>query len=255
MHTTEAASLRSAGHGTYSAAEWEMRIELAACYRLVDYFGYSDIVWNHISARVPGNAEHFLINRMGLRYDEVKASNLVKLDVEGSVIDGPDDVNITGFIIHSAIHKRRPEVNCVLHTHTRGGLGVSTLECGLLPMIQDAVMFHKRIAYHDYEGLSTDIDERERLAANLGDNHAMILRNHGLITVGRTVGEAFMLMHYLERACQIQMDVMATQQKISLPCKSVLDHAAKQYEQFSPGKHEWPALLRLMDKIDPSFRE
>lgn len=255
MSATDVTALKSSDHKRCSDAEWETRVDLAACYRLIDHFGYSDIVWNHITARVPGNDEHFLINRMGLRYDEITASNLVKLDIEGNVIDGPDDINVTGFIIHSAIHRKRSDIVCVLHTHTRGGLGVSALECGLLPMVQDAIAFHKRIAYHDYEGLSTDIEERERLATSLGDRHAMILRNHGLLTAGRTVGEAFMLMYYLERACKIQMDVMATQQETSLPSESVLDHAAKQYEQFSPGKYEWPALLRLMDKIDPSFRE
>ncbi|MDH3689530.1 MAG: class II aldolase/adducin family protein [Gammaproteobacteria bacterium] len=255
MSAADIATLESRARERYSDAEWQTRTDLAACYRLIDHFGYSDIVWNHITARVAGHDEYFLINRMGLRYDEITASNLVKLDIEGNVIDGPDEVNVTGFIIHSAIHRKRPDIVCVLHTHTRGGLGVSALKCGLQPMVQDALMFHKRIAYHDYEGFSIDIDERERLAASLGDKYAMIMRNHGLLTAGRTIGEAFMLMYYLERACTIQMDVMATQQKISLPEEAMLAHVAEQYQQFCPGKYEWPALVRLMDKKDPSYRE
>ena len=236
-------------------AEWQMRVDLAACYRLMDHFGFSDVIWNHITARVPGEAEHFLINRMGLRYDEITASNLIKLDMAGAVVDGPDDVNVTGFIIHSAIHARRPDVACVLHSHARAGLGVSALECGLLPMVQDALSFYGRVAYHDYEGLSTDPEERERLAENLADKPAMIMRNHGLLTVGRTVAEAFMLHFYLERACRVQLEVMATGQKISLPPPEVCAKAAEQYRQFWPGKHEWPALIRLMDQKDPGYRD
>ncbi len=238
----------------FSEAEWQRRVDLAACYRLMDHFGFSDIIWNHISARVPGPEEHFLINRMGLRYDEITASNLMKLDLDGRVIDGPEDVNVTGFVIHSAIHARRPEVCCVLHSHARAGLGVSALECGLLPMVQDAIPLYGRVAYHPYEGLSTERAERERLAANLGDKNAMILRNHGALTVGRTVAEAFMLHYYLERACQVQLDVMATGREISLPSPEICEKAAEQYRDFWPGRHEWPALIRLLDDKDPSYR-
>jgi len=237
----------------HSAAERQTRLDLAACYRLTAHFGYDDVIWNHISARIPGT-ETFLINPLGLRYDEITASNLVRVDLEGTALDG-GETNFTGFVIHSAVHARRPDVQCVMHTHTQGGLAVSALAEGLMPMVQDAVMFHGRMRYHAYEGLSTDLEERERLADNLGDGHAMILRNHGLLTAGRTVGEAFMLMHYLERACRVQVQVLSTGREISLPPAEVLDKAAKQYEGFWPGTYEWPALVRLMDKLDPSFRE
>ncbi|MDH3473270.1 MAG: class II aldolase/adducin family protein [Rhodospirillales bacterium] len=236
-----------------SDAEQATRIDLAACYRLTAHFGYDDVIWNHISARIPGE-ETFLINPLGYRYDEITASNLVKVDLEGKVIGG-GETNLTGFVIHSAIHRRRPDIQCVLHTHSQGGLGVSALAEGLMPMVQDAVMFHKRISYHAYEGLSTDLDERERLAESLGDGYAMILRNHGLLTVGRSIGEAFMLMHYLERACRVQLQVLATGREVSLPPTEVLDKAVEQYQGFWPGTYEWPALVRLMDKVDPSYRE
>ncbi len=236
-----------------SDAERETRVDLAACYRLVAHFGYDDVIWNHISARIPGE-ESFLINPWGLLYDEITASNLVKVDLEGKVIGG-GETNATGFVIHSAVHRRRPDVQCVLHTHTEGGLGVSALAEGLIPLVQDATMFHGRIAYHAYEGLSTDLDERERLADSLGDAPAMILRNHGLLTVGRTVGEAFMLMHYLERACRVQLAVLATGREFSPIPPAMLDKAAAQYQACWPGTYEWPALVRLMDKLDPSYRD
>jgi ribulose-5-phosphate 4-epimerase/fuculose-1-phosphate aldolase len=236
-----------------SDAEQEARIDLAACYRLTAHFGYDDVIWNHISARIPGE-ESFLINPLGYRYDEITASNLVKVDLEGKVIGG-GETNLTGFVIHSAIHRRRPDIQCVLHTHSQGGLGVSALAEGLIPMVQDSAMFHKRVSYHAYEGLSTDLDERERLAESLGDGYAMILRNHGLLTVGRSVAEAFMLMHYLERACRVQLQVLATGREISLPPPEVLDKAVEQYQGFWPGTYEWPALVRLMDKVDPSYKE
>jgi len=243
----------------YSEAEWQMRVDLAACYRLADMFGFSDIVWNHITAKVP-DTEHFLINRFGLRFDEVTASNLVTLDLDGNVIDpgsatSEEDVNVTGFVIHSAVHAARPDVYCVMHSHAEAGLVVSALKDGLLPMVQDALPFFGRVAYHDYEGLSTDTAERERLAANLGDHMAMILRNHGLLTCGQTVAEAFMHMYYLERACKVQMQVLATGRDYVLPSAEICEQAARQYQRFPYGKFEWPALLRLVDKQSPGFRE
>lgn len=254
MATRLGAAKRDRGQEAYDMAEWERRVELAACYRLADRFGFSDIVWNHITARVPGTEKHFLLNRFGLRHDEVTASNLIKLDLAGNVLDGPEDVNVTGFVIHSAIHAAREDVVCVMHAHPPGGLAVSALECGLIPMIQDAMPFYNRIAYHDYEGLSTDTSECERLAANLGAHNAMIMRNHGLLTVGRSVGEAFMLMYSLERACRVQMQVLASGQAASLPSADVCERAARQYEDFWPGRYEWPALIRLLDAEDPSYR-
>ena len=248
---------RSTVPASYTEAEWQMRVELAACYRVADLFGFSDIVWSHITAKVPG-AQHFLINRLGLRYDEVTASNLLTLDLEGTVIDpgtasSDEDINITGFIIHSAIHTARPDVHCIMHSHSSAGLAVSVLKNGLVPMIQDAMPFYGRLAYHDYEGLSVEPGERERLAANLGDKKAMIMRNHGLLTCGETVGEAFMLMYYLERACKVQMQVLASGQEFELPSHEVCEQAAKQYLHFPFGKYEWPALLRLVEKYSPDY--
>ncbi len=245
--------------GGYSDAEWQLRVDLAACYRLADMFGFSDIIWNHITAKVP-DSEHFLINRFGLRHDEITASNLVTIDLDGNVIDpgsasSDEDINVTGFVIHSAIHAARPDLHCVMHSHAEAGLAVSVLKDGLLTMIQDGMPFHNQVAYHDYEGLSTDVAERERLAASLGDKRVMILRNHGLLTCGATVSEAFMLMYYLERACKVQMQVLASGQDYDLLPADIGDAAASQYELFPHGKYEWPALLRLVETREPNYRD
>ena len=241
----------------FGELEWAARKELAACYRLADMFGFSDIIWNHITAKIP-DTEHFLINRFGLRYDEVTASNLITLDVDGNIIDAggavsDDDVNVTGFVIHSAVHAARPDVACVMHSHCQAGLVVSVLKEGLLAMIQDAMPIYGHVAYHDYEGLSTDLSERQRLAANLGSNMAMIMRNHGLMTCGKTVGEAFMTIYYLECACKVQMQVLATGQAYGLPSAELSEQAAEQYASFAYGDFEWPALLRLVEKRAPDF--
>ncbi|MDZ7645457.1 MAG: class II aldolase/adducin family protein [Woeseiaceae bacterium] len=243
----------------YPESEWRMRVDLAACYRLADLFGYSDIVWNHITARIPGT-QHFLINRFGLRFDEVTASNLVTLDGDGNVIDpgcasSAEDVNRTGFVIHSAIHAARSDVHCVMHSHTDAGMSVSVLKDGLLPMIQDALPLYSRVSYHDYEGLAIDTDERERLAASLGDNKAMILRNHGLLTCGESVAEAFMTMYYLDRACKVQIQVLSSRLPYELPSTELCEQAAREYDHFPYGKYEWPALVRLADEKSPGFRE
>jgi ribulose-5-phosphate 4-epimerase/fuculose-1-phosphate aldolase len=245
-------------HG-YSETEWQARVDLAACYRLADLFGFSDIVWGHITARIPGT-EHFLINRFGLRFDEVTASNLVALDLEGRIADpgsgtSEEAVNRTGFIIHSAIHAARPDVQCVMHSHPQGGLAVSVLEQGLLPMIQDAMPLYGRVAYHPYSGLAMDHGEQDRLAASLGDCNVMILRNHGLLTCGETVAEAFVSMYYLERACRVQLSVLSTGQAYTLPDREQRQRAVGQYEHFRYGRYEWPALLRLAEKQSPGFRD
>ncbi len=238
----------------YSEEEWRTRVDLAAAYRLAHHFGYTYLVFNHITARVPG-AEEFLINRFGLRYDEITASNLIKLDLDGNVLDGPEEVNIPGFVIHSAVHGARHDVNCVMHTHTIYGMTVSTLEEGLLPLTQDGMAFYNRIAYHDYEGLSTDVDERERLVTDLGNQNAMVLRNHGLLTVGATVAEAFVRMHNLERACQVQVQAMSTGQPLHVPSSEVCEHAARQLTSGRAyGSREWTALLRMLDEKDPSYK-
>ena len=246
-------------HLRYSEAEWLMRVDLAAGYRLADRFGFSDIVWGHITAKVPGT-ENFLINRFGLRFDEVCASNLVTVNLEGKVIDrgtaeSDEDINLTGFVIHSAVHAARTDVRCVMHSHSPGGIAVSALKDGLVPMTIDAMTFYECTAYHDFEGLSVDIAERERMAANLGDRNAMILRNHGLLTCGATVGEAFMLMYYLERACKVQMQVLGTGQEMALPNAKLCQRAAEQSAQFPPGKYEWPALKRLVKEASPDYCE
>lgn len=244
---------------TRPGADRQTRVDLAACYRLADLFGFSDIIWNHITARVPGT-ENFLINRFGLRFDEVTASNLLTLDLDGNLVDGGsadsiEDVNVTGFVIHSAIHAARPDVQCVMHSHTDAGMAVSVLRDGLMPMIQDALALYQRISYHDYEGLAVDKAERERLAASLGGNNAMILRNHGLLTCGETVGEAFMTMYYLDRACKVQLRVLSSGQPYQLPSAAVCEKAAREYASFPYGKYEWPALLRLADEKSPGFRD
>ena len=237
-------------HG-YDEAEWQARVDLAASYRLADHFGYSYLVYNHITARVPGT-EQFLINRFGLGYGEITASNLLKIDLDGNVIDGPNEVNLAGYVIHSAVHAARPDVNCVMHTHTHGGMAVSALECGFIPVTQDGMAFYNRLAYHEYEGVAVNIEERERLVTDLGHHHAMIMRNHGLLTVGRTVGEAFVRMHNLERACLTQIQAMSTGQPLHLPPPEVCELAAQQLSAY--GEDEWPALLRLLDAKDTSYR-
>ena len=247
----------------YSEAEWQMRVDLAACYRLADLFGFSDIVWGHITARVP-DSDFFLINRFGLRFDEVTASNLVTLDLDGQVVNpgnsegagtDADAVNRTGFIIHSAIHAARPDINCVMHSHPDSGLALSVLTDGLVPMVQDAMPLYNRTSYHEYTGLAMDTSERERLVASLGMNKAMVMRHHGLLTCGETVAEAFMYMYYLEKACQVQLRVQSSGQAFDLPSPGLCEQTAKQYEHFPYGKFEWPALLRLAEEKSPGFRE
>jgi ribulose-5-phosphate 4-epimerase/fuculose-1-phosphate aldolase len=247
---TSSAATRSGKQ--YSPEEWQARVDLAAAYRLADHFGYTYLVYNHITARVPGT-EHFLINEFGLRYDEITVSNLITLDLDGNVVDGPENVNLPGFVIHSAIHGARQDVNCVMHTHTIAGMAISAQEDGLLPLSQDSMVFFNRVAYHEYEGLSVDVDERERLVTDLGNHHAMILRNHGLLTVGKTVAQAFVRMHNLERACQVQLQAMSTGQPLHVPSAEVCERAAKQVT--STGAREWAALLRMLDAKDPSYKD
>lgn len=239
----------------FAKSEIQARRDLAACYRLADHFGWSDIVWNHITARVPGPENHFLIMEMGMRYDEVTAGNLLKLDQNGDPVDRPDArANKTGFVIHGGIYAARPEVNCVMHTHTRAGMAVSVLKEGLVPLVNDAVPLHGNIAYHDFEGVSTDRGETARIVAALGRKPAMILRNHGLLAAGESAGEAFMLMYYLERACQVQMDALSAGREINPIRREILESAAERHRDFRYGKEEWPALLRLAERRFPDFQ-
>jgi len=251
--------------GHISEGEWAVRLDLAACYRLVDHYGMSTLVYNHITAKVPGPEKHFLINEYGLAYAEITASNLVKVDLDGNIVDGTEgsrEINPAGYIIHSCVHRARDDLKCVLHTHSRASVAVSCLKGGLLPMEQTGLMFEDRVAYHDYEGLAVDEGEQARMVADLGDKQVMILRNHGLLSCGRTVPEAFRLVYWLELACQTQLDVMASGAEINLPSKAVRERTAAQFADGAAGigdgttvTREWPALLRMLDRKDASWRQ
>jgi len=247
-------------------AEWQTRVDLAACYRLVDLYGMTDLHLNHISARVPGSEEHFLINPFGMMYEEITASSLIKVDLSGKIIANANPeygVNLPGYVIHSAIHGARHDVACVLHTHTNAGMAVSVLKCGLLPLTQTAMRW-ARVAYHDFEGVVVDIDERKRLVENLGDAEVMILRNHGLLSVGQTIGQAFNNIYRLERACQTQLLALACNSEIAAPPQEVIARSKAQLTVMpSPdakgkrqphGSLEWPALKRMLDRRDPSYK-
>lgn len=242
------------------AAEMKARTELAACYRLIAHFGMDDLAFTHISIRVPGTQDQFLINPFGLLFHEVTASSLLKIDHQGNLLEpSRQSVNKAGFVIHSAIHMARPEVNCVLHTHTRAGVAVSCLEDGLQPLNQWALMFNDRIAYHEYEGIALSEDERAGLIEDMSNRPVMILRNHGLLTTGRSVPEAFRLMYYLEQACRVQLDVLALGAKIHMPRPTVAEKTADQYRAVTAMDDasswiEWAGLIRLLDRIDPAYR-
>jgi ribulose-5-phosphate 4-epimerase/fuculose-1-phosphate aldolase len=237
--------------------EWRARVDLAACYRLVALYGMTDLTMTHISARVPGEENAFLINPMGFFFDEITASSLVKVDHDGKILsETVHDINEAGYVIHSAIHAAREDVGSVLHTHTRAGMAVAAMACGLLPISQHAMRFYKRLGYHDYEGIALDIDERQRLVADLGAHRAMILKNHGLLTAGRSTAEAFNLMFYLEKCCQSQIDAMTGGAEIVVPSEAVCEHAAGQFEGFGViGNRDWPGHLRRLDKLHPSYRQ
>ncbi len=246
-----------------SAEEWQARVDCAAFYRLVDAYGMSDLIANHVSVRVPGE-DAFLINAYGMLYEEITASSLMKIDYEGNIILKPDfpagtdyGVNRAGFVIHSAIHKASHEIACVAHTHTWAGMAVSTLECGLLPNTQTSMRF-AHISYHDFKGVVTDLAMQEQLVKDLGDNNAMILRNHGLLTAAKTIPEAFNAMHRLELSCKTQIAAMSCNTKlIEVPA----DVVEATYMNYQPqvrrpfGVLDWPALLRKLDRIDPGFRD
>ena len=242
-------------------AEWELRVQTAAAYRIVAHMGWSENIWGHISTRVPGPEHHFLLNPYGLRYDEITASSLVKIDLDGNIVQSSDyPVNPAGFVIHSAIHMHREDAICVIHTHTREGMAVAALECGLLPISMHAMSFHGRLAYHDFEGSSILPEERQKLAADVGQARGVILRNHGLITVGRTVAEAFLYTYRLERACQVQLDAMACGTELVVPPESAVERSVEQMHEFAQceaddvGQLEFEAYVRLMEEKDPSFR-
>lgn len=243
-----------------SEEEWQARVDLACAYRIVDYYGWTHVIANHISLRVPGDEEHFLINPYGLMYDEVTASSLVKIDLDGNkIMDSPFDINQAGYVIHSAIHGARKDITCALHTHTEAGMAVSSQKDGLLPLNMSAIRFYGNLAYHDYQGVTLDVEERDSIVESLGDKYAMILRNHGLLTLGRNLGEAFYLMYNLEKACRSQLAAMAGGAELEIPPEHVLQKSAAQSWRPNTNNTEmhptWPALVRKMDRIDPSFRD
>ena len=245
-----------------SESEWQARVDLAACYRLVELYGMSDMMANHISARVPGEQGAFLINAYGMLYEEITASSLIKVDHDGKILGTPDfgplnyGVNKAGYVIHSAVHTARPEVSCVIHVHTWASMAVSTLQCGLVPITQTAMRFLK-IGYHDYCGVVLNLDEQESLIRDLGAGEALILRNHGALIVGRTIAEAFNWTHRLELACRAQLAAMACNARFIDVPQSVLEETWSNYQpqtRRAYGVMEWPALLRKLDRIDPSYR-
>jgi ribulose-5-phosphate 4-epimerase/fuculose-1-phosphate aldolase len=240
-----------------------LRRQLAAAYRLVDHFGWTELIYGHLTARVPGDKPHFLINPYGLNYDEVTASNLVKIDLDGNKVEpSPHPVNYAGFVIHSAVHMAHAgHHKVVMHTHTRAGMAVCALKDGLLPVSMVSTAFHGKLAYHDYEGPSLDLDERGRLLKNLGDNQAMMLRNHGLLTTGRSVPEAFLRLYRLERACQIQIDAAAAG-TLNIMGDNLAGKSGADMDRFSEtesavgiGDLEFAALIRKLDKSDASWRD
>jgi len=242
-----------------SAEEWAKRVDLAACYRLIDLYGMSEMSANHVSARVPGEDAAFLINPHGMLYDEMRASCFVKIDLAGNVLFNPTDyeINKAGYVVHSCIHAARHDVDCVIHTHTIAGMAVSAMACGLMPIAQTSMRF-ARIAYHDYEGVALNLDEQERLVRDLGSHEGMILRNHGLLTVGASIAEAFNSMFRLERACQVQVAALSCNVELKLPPEAIVNESWRLYQpgvRRRFGVLEWPALLRKLDKIDPSYRD
>ena len=242
-------------------SEAELRIQLAAAYRLVEHFGWNESIYGHLTVRVPGPERHFLINPFGLRYGEVRASNLVKITLEGEIVGHSDwPVNAAGYAIHGAIHKGAPEAHCVMHTHSPAGMAVAALECGLLPISLDATLFHGTLGYHDYEGAVVSEGEKARLVRDLGRNRALILRNHGLVTVGRTVAEAFLYLHRLETACRTQVDALAMNAAPSLVPEDIAEKSAAEIDDFSRhvsdiGALEFAAYMRMLDERDAGYRE
>jgi ribulose-5-phosphate 4-epimerase/fuculose-1-phosphate aldolase len=239
------------------ASEWQTRVDLAACYRLCALYGWDDGIYTHISAAVPGEPDHYLINPFGLRFDDVTASNLVKVDGAGNVIGAmPAPVNQSGFRLHAAVHKARPDAACVMHLHNVACIAVGMQQDGLLPLSPYALRFYGALAYHDYEGIAMTPDEQARLVHDLGARPAMLMRNHGSLTVGRTIAEAFVLMETLDRACDVQLRAQAAGVPLRQPPDAI---CAKTHDQLlgdgSPeGVLEWPSLLRRLDAVSPTYR-
>ena len=241
-----------------SAEEWQVRVDLAAAYRLIDHYGWTDLIFTHLSARVPGPEHHFLINPYGMMFDEVTASNLVKIDLDGNIVmHNGYDVNPAGFCIHSAIHMSSEDAQAVMHVHTDDGVAVAAMQDGLLPITQTAMVIHDEIAYHEYEGVALDLGERERLVKDIGDKKLMILRNHGTLAVGETVSACFLMLYNLERACSMQVRAMSSG-SFYQPSEKAIETSRKQGKMLmASGELDqlaWPALLRMLDRKDASFR-
>jgi ribulose-5-phosphate 4-epimerase/fuculose-1-phosphate aldolase len=260
--TSEAIPVDAAARSN-ADSEAVLRIQLAACYRLVAHFGMDDLIYNHISARVPGADHHFLINPYGLLFSEITASCFVKIDLDGNKVEPSNyDVNQAGFVIHSAIHSGREDAICVLHTHSEAATAISALEEGLLPVSQFAMRYYGHMGVHAYEGVAIDTDERQRLVDDIGPHNVLVLRNHGVLTVGRTIPEAFILMYYFEKAARVQLmtqSAVAGGSRLALPQREVSDRASRQFNDHhgdivAPGAREWPAFIRLLDRLDPSYR-
>lgn len=246
-------------HGV-SEQEWQIRCDLAALYRLVAHYRMTDFIYTHLSARIPGPEHHFLINKYGVHFHEMRASDLVKIDFEGNIVEQgagkSKRVNAAGFTIHSAIHMARDDLMCVAHTHTAAGIAVSAQKQGLLPISQQSMKFYNNIAYHGYEGIALDLEERDRLVADLGHHSAMILRNHGLLVGGKSIGEAFLTLYTLERSCQAQVAAMSGGAELIFPPKEVCEHAAAQFAAQTD-EHvafAWEAALRLIENDKPDYR-
>jgi len=242
-----------------SAEEWQLRVDLAACYRLVALYGWSDLVFTHISARIPGPEHHFLINPYGLMFDEITASSLVKVDQQcNKIIDSPYPVNPAGFVIHSAVHAAREDIQCVLHTHTRAGIAVSAQKGGVLPISQQSTFVLASLAYHDYEGVAFRDDEKPRLQADMGDANFLMLRNHGLLTCGKTIADAFLSMYTFENTCQIQIAAQAGGGELTQVNPKIVEGvglAMKVQTGGLGGAFVWPSLIRKLDRIDDSYKQ
>jgi len=257
---TKSASNDDHVRSSVSAEEWATRVDLAAAYRLVAHYGWDDLIFTHLSARVPGPEHHFLINPYDMMFEEITASSLVKIDVEGQpVIPTAHPVNPAGFTIHSALHMNCEDAHAVMHLHTPAGQAVSAMSEGLLPHTQTAMIAGSDIAYHDYEGIATDLEERDRLVVDMGDKHVMILRNHGTLAIGKTVGECFLRLYFLERACDAQVKMLsAGRDGLNNPPQGTPEKVKSQTPPAGIGMIAnalaWPALLRKLDRIDPSFR-
>jgi ribulose-5-phosphate 4-epimerase/fuculose-1-phosphate aldolase len=248
--------------GRAAETEWRVRCDLAALYRLVAYHRWTDFIYTHISARLPGPGHQFLINRYGVNFHEMRASDLVRIGVDGQVLEHGGktsrDVNAAGFTIHSAIHMARPDLTCVSHTHSSAGIAVSAMQEGLLPISQHAMKFYNRIGYHDYEGIALDIGERSRLVADLGPHKAMILRNHGLLAAGTSIPEAFHQLYMLERACAAQVAALSCGRELTVPRAEVCQHASDQFHSFEGDTAHytllWDAALRLIEGQGSDYR-